>query len=70
MIKIDSSRVVARSAAQNDGVGLLRQRIAAKWRKVVFGGEFVPSYILKECTNITDIEILDSVTRIEYGAFV
>ena len=29
----------------------------------------MPSYILEECTNITDIEILDSVTRIEYDAF-
>ena len=41
----------------------------ANIKKVVFGGEIVPRYILNECTNITDIEILDSVTSIRFRAF-
>ena len=41
----------------------------ANINKVVFGSEYVPSYILEGCVNITEIEILDSVTSIGREAF-
>ena len=37
--------------------------------KVIFGGTTVPSYILYQDAEITEVEILDTVTRIGYGAF-
>ena len=41
----------------------------ANIKKVVFGGESVPSYILYNCTNITEVEITDDVTSIGRYAF-
>lgn len=38
-------------------------------KKVVFGGAKVPSYILEDCTNVTEVEIKDTVTSIEHYAF-
>ena len=38
-------------------------------KKVVFGGKTVPSYILKDCTAILEVEIKDSVTSIGSYAF-
>ena len=37
--------------------------------KVVFGGKIVPSFILRSCTNIKEIEIKNSVTIINRYAF-
>lgn len=41
----------------------------ANIKKVVFGGESVPSYILDNCTSITEVEITDRVKSIGYKAF-
>ena len=37
--------------------------------KVIFGGTYIPSHILYQDIEITEIEILDSVTSIGYAAF-
>ena len=37
--------------------------------KVVFGGISIPSYILDECTNIKEVEIKETVTKIGERAF-
>ena len=41
----------------------------ANIKKIVFGGKIVPSNILSSCSNITEIEIPDSVTSIGNYAF-
>lgn len=38
-------------------------------QKVVFGGEIVPEFICKKCTNLTEIIIEDTVKTIGGGAF-
>lgn len=38
-------------------------------KKVVFGGTSVPSDILRECTNITEVVISDGVTTLSSSAF-
>ena len=38
-------------------------------QKVVFGGKFVPSYILDNCDNILEVEIQNSVTVIYMNSF-
>ena len=41
----------------------------ASIKKVVFGGKYVPSDIIRDCVNITQIEIIDSVIEIHSSAF-
>ena len=38
-------------------------------KKVVFGGTSIPGYILYNCTGVTEVEIKDTVTRINSSAF-
>ena len=38
-------------------------------KKVVFGGDWIPSYILDGCTNIQEVVILDVVKEIRIAAF-
>jgi len=37
--------------------------------KIVFGGNYVPGYVLYDCKNITEVTITDSVTSIGDSAF-